>query len=396
MGELRQRGRIWWIRYSRNGKRYEESSRSAKKGAAIALLKSREGDGAGGRVTPKVSRFRFEEAAADILNDYRSNGKKSIDEVQRRIDKHLAPFFGGRRLTAIDADIRAYVAQRQADTEMIHRAYTVTRKDGTIRQVPERRRPIAGVSSAEINRELTILKRIFSLAIQAEKLLHKPHIPLLREDNTRTGFFEREQLESVRGHLPAPLRPVVEFAYITGWRITSEILPLEWRQIDLKAGEIRFDAGTTKNREGRVFPMTDDLRALLETQHAEHLRLKQAGQIEPWVFFRMVAEGRGGPKKPQPIKRFDKAWKAACIAAGCPGRIPHDFRRTAIRNMVRRGVPERVAMQLAGHKTRSVFERYNIVSDGDLRTAATQLRGLTGTKQGQAGTLSLERDSESA
>ena len=91
------------------------------------------------------------------------------------------------------------------------------------------------------------------------------------------------------------------------------------------------------------------------------MRLKKAGQIVPWVFFRMVADGRGGEKHPKPIRAFNKAWKAACIAAGCPGRIPHDLRRTAVRNMVRRGVPERVAMQLTGHKTRSVFERYNIV-----------------------------------
>jgi integrase len=193
-----------------------------------------------------------------------------------------------------------------------------------------------------------------------------------------------------------PLRPVVEFAYITGWRIASEIVPLQWRQIDLKVGEIRLDAGTTKNREGRVFPMTDDLRALLEAQHAEHLRLKQSGQIEPWVFFRMVAKGRGGQKQPTPIRAFTKAWQNACVAAGCPGRIPHDFRRTAIRNMVRRGVPERVAMALAGHKTRSVFERYNIVSDGDLRTAAEQLRGLTGTEKGQRGTVSRLSEGETA
>jgi integrase len=397
MGELRQRGKTWWIRYYRAGKRYEESARSAKKGVALALLKSREGDGAGGRVTPKVSRFRFEEAAADLLNDYRTNGKRSTDSLEQKIHLHLQPWFGGRRMTSITtSDIRAYVAKRQGDTEIIHRPYTITLKNGTVRQVPERRRPIAGVSNAEINRELTILKRIFSLAIQAEKLLHKPHIPLLREDNTRTGFFEREHFDSVRGHLPASLGPVVAFAYVTGWRITSEILPLQWRQIHFTAGEIRLDAGTTKNGEGRVFPMTDDLRALLETQHAEHLRLKQAGQIEPWVFFRMVAKGRRGPKTAKPITRFDKAWKAACTAAGCPGRIPHDFRRTAIRNMVRRGVPERVAMQLAGHKTRSVFERYNIVSDGDLRTAATQLRGLTGTKKGQSGTAPLESESETA
>jgi len=139
----------------------------------------------------------------------------------------------------------------------------------------------------------------------------------------------------------------------------------------------------------------NDLRALLQTQYAEHERLKKEGILEPWVFFRMVAEGRGGELNPRPIVAFTKAWKNACRAAGCPCRIPHDLRRTAVRNMVRRGVPERVAMKLTGHKTRSVFERYNIVSEGDLRTAAEQLRGLTGTIRGQAGTPSPKGESES-
>jgi integrase len=114
----------------------------------------------------------------------------------------------------------------------------------------------------------------------------------------------------------------------------------------------------------------------------------------PWVFFRLVAKGRGGQKQPKRIRAFTKAWRQACLTAACPGRIPHDFRRTAIRNMVRRGVPERVAMQMAGHKTRSVFDRYNIVSEGDLQTAREQLRNLTGTIQGQSGSLSPVRESE--
>ena len=85
------------------------------------------------------------------------------------------------------------------------------------------------------------------------------------------------------------------------------------------------------------------------------------------VFFREVADGRGREKKPRPIRSFTKSWRSACRAAGCPGRHPHDLRRTAIRTFVRAGVPERVAMQLSGHRTRSTFERYNIVSSGTRR-----------------------------
>jgi integrase len=130
-----------------------------------------------------------------------------------------------------------------------------------------------------------------------------------------------------------------------------------------------------------VFPLTDELRALLAARQAECQVLRRDGHVVRHVFVRLVAGGRGGPKAPRPIRAFDKAWATACRAAGCPGRIPHDLRRTAVRNMVRRGVAERVAMQLAGHKTRSVFERYNIVSSGDLRAAAAKLEGLTGTPQ---------------
>ena len=178
------------------------------------------------------------------------------------------------------------------------------------------------------------------------------------------------------------------------WRIPSQVLTLEWRQVDFKAGEVRLDPETTKNREARVFPMTDDLRRLLEAQHQEHLRLKNSGFIVPRVFVRMVAKGRNGANEPRPIRAFTKAWKTACVAAGCPGRIPHDLRRTAVRNMVRCGLFERVAMTLAGHKTRSVFERYNIVSDGDLRAAAAKFQGLTGTKKGQSGSVSTAVESE--
>src|SRR5262249_51241617 len=132
-------------------------------------------------------------------------------------------------------------------------------------------------------------------------------------------------------------------------------------QVSLADGAVRLEPGTTKNDEPREFPLTADLRALLEGQRATTEALqRQTGRIIPSVFHR-----RG-----RPIKDFRGSWAAACKAAGCPGRIPHDFRRTAIRNMVRAGIPERVAMKLSGHKTRSVFDRYNVTSPGDLQTAA--------------------------
>jgi integrase len=188
--------------------------------------------------------------------------------------------------------------------------------------------------------------------------------------------ISRRQMELLQlpRHLVAePLRPAATFAYITGWRIDSEVLPLEWRQVDFGAGEVRLDPGKTKNGEGRTFPMTRDLREMLEQQRAitENLQ-RQLKIVCPRVFHR---SGR-------PIKSFRVAFRSACAEAGCPGRVLHDFRRTAVRNLVRAGIPERVAMQMTGHKTRSVFERYNIVSAGDLREAARRLDIATGTISG--------------
>lgn len=375
MGELKRRGQTWWIRYYKNGKRYEESSGSKKEGDAKSLLRLREGDiERGVAITPKVGRIRFDEAAKDVVNDYRTNRKRSLDDVERRIEMHLKPFFGNRRMASITtADIREYIDSRQKETTSLRKAFTFTARDGTPRHVPEQRRTIAGVSNGEINRELTALKRMFNLAIQAGKLIQKPHIPSLKEHNVRVGFFEREQFLAVLAHLPEPVRAPTTFAYITGWRIDSEILPLEWRQVDFGAGEVRLDPGKTKNGEGRTFPMTRELREVLEEQRAitENLQ-RQLKIVCPRVFHRA---GR-------PIKSFRVAFRTACVEAGCPGRVLHDFRRTAVRNLVRAGIPERVAMQMTGHKTRSVFERYNIVSAGDLREAARRLDVAAGTISG--------------
>ena len=166
------------------------------------------------------------------------------------------------------------------------------------------------------------------------------------------------------------------FAYLTGWRIPSEVLPLKWGQVDRKAKTIRLDPGTTKNAEGRTLPydLLPDLCTVIDNQWTAHERLLAADAICPLVFHRQG----------DPIKEFRSAWQTACEAAGVPGKIPHDFRRTAVRNLVRAGVPEHSAMKITGHKTRSVFDRYDIVNEADVRESLGKLADGAGTKKGQS------------
>ena len=338
MGSIYKRGSIWWVKYHRRGRPFYESSGSAVHEDAKNLLKLREGDIARGvPVTPQVNRCTIDELLADVVTDYKVNEQRSLPDLQRRIYLHLEPYFGGRRAADITtADVRRYIAQRQA----------------------------AEASNAQINRELSALGRAYTLGTEANKVLVRPHLPKLKERNTRTGFFEAAQFEAVRAKLPPALRPVVTFAFLTGWRVPSEVLKLQWRQMDFRACTAPLEPHTTKNDEARTFPLTAELRALLEAQRAAtDAAQRDLGRIIPHVFHR----------KGKPVRSFRKAWATACTAAGVPGRIPHDFRRTAVRNMIRVGIPERVVMQLAGHKTRSVCDRYNIVSESDLQAAAERL-----------------------
>lgn len=335
----------WWIRYSVDGRLHYVSAESHRRTDATRLLKEREDDATNGHLTsPDVGALRFEDAADDLFNDYRTNKKRSLRTLTIRVTKHLTPFFGGRLMAAINTVlVRQYVVRRQAE----------------------------GASNATINRDLITLKRMFSLAVQAGTLLTRPYIPLLHEQNVRTGFFEREQMQRIAVELPSYMRGIAEFAFVTGWRTPSEILPLEWRQIDWAAGEVRLDPGSTKNGDGRVFPFTRELRRVLEAQQTIAHDLERArGIVARHVFCYTIGKKAG---RHVTESAFIHQWWKARLTAGCPGRIPHDFRRTAVRNLVRAGVPERVAMQLTGHKTRAIFERYNITSPNDLREAAQRL-----------------------
>ncbi len=184
----------------------------------------------------------------------------------------------------------------------------------------------------------------------------------------------------MRRRLPEPLRPVVTFAYVTGWRVPSEVLTMTWNRVDFQAGTVRLEPGTTKNDEARVFFLAPELKACLEAQRAAtDAAQRETGAIVPWVFH------RGG----RPIKDFRTAWTNACKAAGVPGRIVHDFRRTAVRNLERAGVSRSVARKMTGHKTEAVYRRYAIASEGDLRDAAKKLGALM-QEVVQADTSSLD------
>lgn len=150
------------------------------------------------------------------------------------------------------------------------------------------------------------------------------------------------------------------FAYKTGWCV-SEICGLKRNQVDLNQGIVRLGTGDTKNNEGRTVYLDDELQGVFKDRWKARNKSKT---VLPYVF----PNSDGNDK----IRDFRKSWKKACDDTGIAKKLFHDFRRTAVRNMVRSGIPERVAMMISGHKTRSVFDRYNIVNDTDLKLASQQ------------------------
>jgi integrase len=198
-----------------------------------------------------------------------------------------------------------------------------------------------------------------NLAQKQGRLTRVPYVPSLREDNVRQGFFlEAGEFEAVASHLPEDLADIARFGYLVGWR-KSEILGLAWEMVDRQGREIRLL--TSKNGWGRVLPIDGKLWDLIEKRYAARQVHLLNGSTE---LARLVFHVQG-----KPIGDFRKAWATACRKAGIPGKLFHDLRRTAVRNMIRAGVPERVAMEISGHRTRAVFDRYNIVSTEDKRRA---------------------------
>ena len=211
------------------------------------------------------------------------------------------------------------------------------------------------------------MKRAFRLGERAGKVGYRPYIEMLHEANVRKGFFEWVDFRGIIQHLPQDLEAVFETAYITGWRIKSELLTREKAHVDLVNGWLRLEPGESKNDEGRQFPLTPQLRTVLERQLARTRGIEKAtGRVIPWLFHRSG----------KPIRSFRRAWRTACKGAGLSNRIPHDFRRTAVRNLERAGVSRSAAMKMVGHKTQSIYARYAIADEAMLQDGATKLSAL--------------------
>ncbi|HYK87525.1 MAG TPA: tyrosine-type recombinase/integrase [Acidobacteriota bacterium] len=352
-----KRAAIWWIAYYHNGHEERESSGSRKRNTARRLLRDRlAASTIGTLVTGQAQRLRFVDLAERLYQDYRHNGRRSLDRVHRGV-AHLDRFFTEFRASEVnDEAIERYVNQR-LDQD--------------------------GVAQASVKYELALLKRMFTLC--RKFLPVRPSFPVLHLNNVRKGFFEEPEFRTFLANLDEDLQPVMEFAYLTGWRIKSEVLPLRWGlNVDMAAGEVRLEPGSTKNDEGRVFPFSilPELTELLTRQRRRTQAIEKAtGRFVPWVFH------RGGNR----IKDFRGAWDKALKAAGITRKIPHDFRRTAVRGLERAGVPRSVAMKLVGHKTESIYQRYAIVARRDLMHGLQRLAEYrAGLKTEQDNPLSAE------
>jgi integrase len=339
-----------WACVRHNGKRYRISTKTTNESQArkvLAELVKQIGAGVGSLIEPVKPDLTFEELWTLLVRDYQKDNKGLKALHVRHV--HLEPFFNGRPTSTIDTDLIDEYVQRRLDDE------------------PEPAR-------ASVNRELSALRRAFQLAVDAGKLDRVPKVHRLREDNARTGWFTPQEFSRLYDELPDYFKSVALVGYITGWRV-NELLTRQWHHVDFQGLRFRLEPNETKNKEGRTFSLKHgELKAALERQRAWVDAIEERYSIKvPWVF----CHDDGTV-----IKDYYGAWRGACKRGGLEGRIFHDFRRVAVRNLERiPGISRTLAMAMTGHKTESVFRRYSIVDEQDLHDAAEKLEALHAAEQ---------------
>src|SRR3989442_7729122 len=312
--------KIWYIEFVAGNRTIREPTEFTNRTDAAEFLKKRISDALGGKIV--LSRNVTCDDLRDlIITDYTNNGRKSVGDLKPRRLPRMDAVFGGTK--AIDIT-----------TTSVERYKTLRLKEGS--------------APATVNRELASLKRMFRLGLRQGMVGTMPYISMLAEHNVRKGFFELDQFLAILTYLPVEYRPLFELAYITGWRMKSELLSRQWRHVDFGGkGWLRIDAGDAKDAIARrEVQLTTCMREALERQPKVVSKVeKRTKAVIPWVFCRP-----DGVR----IYRFYEVWRDACEAAGIQ-RIPHDFLRTAVRNLERAGVPRTTAMAMIGHKTESIY-----------------------------------------
>jgi integrase len=321
-----------WISYSFRGHQYQESSGSPDPKVAKKLLRER---------LKKVTKPNFVDPAkeqrhvlSDMLTqlklDYERKGNRSFHTV-KSVFQHLEGHFKFHRVVDITArEISDYADKRKGD----------------------------GAAEGSINLELAALRRGFKIMVEKKMISEAPVIKLLTLDNARQGFIDGGDFGALLSEIRNDdVRDIVDFLYQSGWR-SNEARQLRWSWVDLKANMIVLPAEYSKSKKPRPLPIVGALMDIIER------RLKARRLDCEFVFHR----------KGKPIRQFHKAFKAAASRVGQPGLLPHDMRRSAVRNFRRAGLSEHEGMALSGHKTRSVFERYNIISNEDLHEAMKKVQ----------------------
>src|SRR5262245_16267716 len=334
-GRVFRRGGVYWIAYyaPKDGKSLQHREPGGTEAEAKRLLRKRLQEVAVHRSGlrpfqgPSQERLMLEDLLRALEADYEMRGLKSLPQLRSQL-KHVRAFWGLDRVVSVTTDrIAKYIISRQNE----------------------------GAAPASINRELSALQRAFSLAAKSSppKLTFVPYFPSLPERNVRQGFFERGEFDVVMDKLQdQDIKDYCQWFYFTGMR-PKEIRSLTWGDFNRESWTIKLQGKDAKTGKARSIALEGPLRNVIE-------RRIQVRRLDfPFIFH------RGGKK----LGEFRKTWKTACKAAGLLGKLVYDFRRTAVRNMTRAGVPRTVAMKISGHRTEAVFERYNITSDEDIRDA---------------------------
>ena len=356
MGRIFQRGETWWIAFYRGGIEYRESTKSDEKSAAKALLKKRTSEvQAGIFIQPR--KVTVNEIIDGLIREHELNGRKGVYTTKC----HLLPI-----REAFGPDLASSVSETRLEKYKEER-------------IAEGKKP------ATINRELSGLRRAFRIAVKRKVLSTMPTFELFREDNARQGFVEPADFEAVAVHLEPVLQDLARFAFMTGWR-KGEVTGLEWSNVDLDGGTVRLWSDETKNGKPRTVAIGGELRDLLERRKEARGVNRQDGTV---LLSRFVFHRGDG----EMIADFRCAWESAAKKAGREDLLFHDLRRSGVRNMVRAGVPERVAMSISGHRTRAIFDRYDITSERDVQEAARLTEAYLQAKRENGGSASIIKKS---